>query len=85
MTGGTGDVTLKATDAAGLVLDGYAQGQTIRSYTGVGWNAFASVSGTGTTIATETVGGQDYAAAIATKTGGRNVLFSSEAVMATRT
>lgn len=82
VTGGTGDVVLKATDAAGLVLDGYSQGQTIRSYTGVGWNAFASVSGTGTTIATETIGGQDYAAAIATKTGGRNVLFSSEAVMA---
>ncbi len=82
VTGGTGDVTVNATDAAGLVLDGYDNGQLIRSYTGVGWNAFTSVSGTGTTIATETVGGQTYAAALATKTGGRNVLFSSEAVMA---
>ena len=82
VTGGTGDVTLKASDAAGLVLDGYGDGQLIRSYTNVGWNAFTSVSGTGTTIATETIGGQTYAAALATKTGGRNVLFSSEAVMA---
>ncbi|WP_235532954.1 M10 family metallopeptidase C-terminal domain-containing protein [Sphingomonas sp. Leaf412] len=83
VTGGfPADVTVKATDAAGLVLDGYDQGQVIRQYTGIGWNAFTSVSGTGTTIATETVGGVDYAAAIATKTGGRNVLFSSEAVMA---
>ena len=82
VTGGTGDVTVTATDPTGLVLDGYDNNQLIRSYTGVGWNAFTSVSGTGTTIATETVGGQTYAAALATKTGGRNVLFSSEAVMA---
>ncbi|MCE7796310.1 M10 family metallopeptidase C-terminal domain-containing protein [Sphingobium sufflavum] len=82
VTGGTGDVTLKATDAAGLVLDGYSNGETIHQYTNVGWNSFTSVSTKGVTIATETVGGQDYAAALATQTGGRNVLFSSEAVMA---
>lgn len=83
VTGGfPADVTIKATDAAGMVLDGYGDGQVIRQYTNVGWNAFTSVSGTGTTIATETIGGIDYAAALATKTGGRNVLFSSEAVMA---
>lgn len=83
VTGGfPADVTVKATDPNHLVLDGYADGQTIRSYTGIGWNAFTSVSGTGTTIATETVNGQNYAAAIATQTGGRNVLFSTEAVMA---
>ncbi|KQM65512.1 cadherin [Sphingomonas sp. Leaf17] len=83
VTGGfPADVTLKATDASGLVLDGYADGQVIHQYTGVGWNAFASVSGTGKTIATETINGQTYSAAIATQTGGRNVIFSSEAVMA---
>lgn len=77
------DVTLKASDANHLVLDNYAAGETIRTYTGVGWNGFASVSGTGQTIVTETVNGQDYAAALATTSGGgRNVLFSSEAVMA---
>ncbi|MCP3733949.1 M10 family metallopeptidase C-terminal domain-containing protein [Sphingomonas sp. RP10(2022)] len=83
VTGGfPADVTVKASDPAHLVLDGYTDGQTIRQYTGVGWNAFESVSKTGTTIATETVNGQNYAAALATQTGGRNVLFSSEAVMA---
>ncbi len=82
VTGGfPADVTIKASDTA-LVLDGYDDGQVIRQYTAVGWNAFASVSGTGTTIATETVNGQTYSAALATQTGGRNVLFSSEAVMA---
>ncbi|MCU6454550.1 M10 family metallopeptidase C-terminal domain-containing protein [Sphingomonas sp. A2-49] len=83
VTGGfPADVTIKAADPAHLVLDGYTDGQLVRQYTGVGWNAFTSVSGTGTTIATETVNGQTYNAAIATQTGGRNVLFSSEAVMA---
>ena len=41
-----------------------------------------SVSGNGQTIATETVGRPDYAAALATQTGGRNVLFSTAGVMA---
>lgn len=82
VTGGTGDVTLASSDSGHLVLDAHAPGETIRSYTNVGWNAFASVSGTGTTIATETVGGQTYAAAIASTTGGRNVLFATEGVMA---
>ena len=83
VTGGfPADVTIKATDAAHIVLDGYADGQVVRQYTGVGWNAFESVSKTGQTIATETINGQTYSAALATQTGGRNVLFSSEAVMA---
>lgn len=83
VTGGfPADVTLTATDAAGTVLDGYANGQVIRQYSGIGWNAFESVSKTGQTIATETVNGQTYAAALVTQTGGRNVIFSTEAVMA---
>ncbi|WP_150291411.1 cadherin domain-containing protein [Sphingobium estronivorans] len=84
VTGGTGDVQITATDASGLVLDHYANGQQVNSYTNVGWNAFASVSGTGHQIATETInGGQSYSAALATQTGSaRNVLFSSEGIMA---
>lgn len=83
VTGGfPADVTIKATDASGAILDGYANGEVVHQYTGVGWNAFTSVSGTGQTIATETINGQTYSAAIATQTGGRNVIFSSEAVMA---
>ncbi|MEO5597142.1 MAG: M10 family metallopeptidase C-terminal domain-containing protein [Novosphingobium sp.] len=84
VTGGfPADVTIHATDPGGLVLDGYANGELVNQYTGVGWNAFTSVSGTGQTIATETINGTtDYAAVIATQTGGRNVVFSSDAVMA---
>ncbi|MGJ3627322.1 hypothetical protein AB5I41_10885 [Sphingomonas sp. MMS24-JH45] len=83
VTGGfPADVHVTAADADHLVFDGLADGQTIRDYKGVGWSAFASVSGTGTTSANETIDGQTYAAALATHTGGRNVLFSSESIMA---
>ena len=55
------------------------------SYTGSAGPPIPDVSGTGQTIATETVGGQaqPYAAALATQTtGGKNVLFSTAGVMA---
>ena len=81
VTGGTGNVSVTATDPAGLVLDGYANGQLIDTYTNIGWNAFSSVSDTGTRVATETIGGTAYAAALATNTGGRNVHFATEGIM----
>jgi hypothetical protein len=82
VTGGTGDLTIKSSDANHTVFTTMDSGALIRSYTAAGWDTFASVSGTGQTIATETVGGQTYTAALATQTGGRNVLFSTPAVMA---
>ncbi|WP_176594362.1 cadherin domain-containing protein [Sphingobium sp. EM0848] len=82
VTGGTGNVTITATDPTQTVLTGYTNGQVVNNYTNVGWNAFASVSGTGQQIATETINGTSYAAALATQTGARNVLFSSDGVMA---
>ncbi|MEO0031191.1 MAG: hypothetical protein RIS94_949 [Pseudomonadota bacterium] len=81
--GGTGDVAIHATDPSGTVLSGYANGELVNQYTGVGWNAFQSVSGTGQTVATETINGTtDYAAVLATQTGGRNVVFSTDGAMA---
>lgn len=82
VAGGTGDVTLIANDASGQILDGYGVGEVIHNYTATGWNAFASVSGAGQSIVSEQVAGQTYTAMLATQTGGRNVLFSSPAVMA---
>ena len=82
VTGGfPADVTINATDNAGLVLKNYAPGDVIHNYTGVGWNAYQSLNGAATTIATQTVGGQTYAAALAEQHGGRNVLFSTDGVM----
>jgi serralysin len=81
--GGTGDVTINSSDTNQLVFKDTAPGALIQTYVGVGWNTYTSVSGTGQTIATETVGGLTHAAALATQTtGGRNVLFSSNGVMA---
>ena len=68
VTGGTGDVTINSSDANQAVFTTVAPGALIHSYSQVGWDAFANVSGTGQTIATETVGGQTYAAALATQT-----------------
>ncbi|MFC3174632.1 M10 family metallopeptidase C-terminal domain-containing protein [Novosphingobium bradum] len=84
VTGGnSANVTISATDSSGQILPGYGSGETIHSYTGIGWNSFQSVSGTGAQFATETINGTtSYAAALATQTGGRNVLFSTEGIMA---
>ena len=82
VTGGTGDLTINSSDANHTVFTTMDSGALIRSYTGAGWDTFESVSGTGQTIATETIGGQTYAAALATQTGGKNVLFSTPGVMA---
>jgi hypothetical protein len=84
LTGGnSGDVTIN-NNATQAVFTNTAPGALIQSYSGVGWTAYQSVSGTGQTIATETIAGQTqtYAAALATQTGGKNVLFSSAGVMA---
>jgi hypothetical protein len=83
LTGGnSADVTINSSDTTQTVFKNTAPGALIQNYTGVGWTAYQSYSGTGQTIATETVGGQTYTAALATHTGGNNVLFSSAGVMA---
>jgi uncharacterized delta-60 repeat protein len=76
------NVTLNASDITHPMMQDYASHELIHSYTGAGWLAFAPVSTAGTAVlATETVGSQVYNAVIATNTGGRNVHFSSEAVL----
>lgn len=78
------DVTVNAGDIAHPVMQDYAANELIHSYTGAGWLAFAPIAGVGSSVlATQTVGGQSYGAVTATTTnGGRNVHFSSDAVMA---
>lgn len=83
VTGGfPADVTVTSSDAGRTVFKTMNAGTVISNYKGVGWDTFQSVSGTGQTVATQTVGGQTYAAALATQTGGKNVLFSTPGVMA---
>jgi serralysin len=84
IVGGTypNDVSVQAADVTHAMMDDYAAGESIRNYTGVGWLAFDSLSGTEKVLATQTVGGTTYNAVVETVTGGRNVHFSTEAVMA---
>ncbi len=79
--GGTDDVLLQAGDTGHPMMDGYVPDEAIRSYDGVGWSHFTSAGATVTVLADQIVGGQSYASVVATETGGRNVHFSSEAMM----
>ncbi|HEX2828993.1 MAG TPA: type I secretion C-terminal target domain-containing protein [Burkholderiales bacterium] len=74
--------TVNAGDIAHPMMQDYTAGETIHSYTGTGWQAFAPVTAPGTDVlATQNVGGVTYNSVITTTTGGRNVHFSSDAVM----
>jgi Ca2+-binding RTX toxin-like protein len=76
------DVHVQAADVTHPVMEGYAANETIHDYTGAGWLAFAPVDGHASVLATQTVAGQTYDAVVATTTGGRNVHFSTDGVMA---
>lgn len=77
------DVAVKAGDITHPVMQDYAAGAPIHNYSGVGWLAFAPVTTEGTSVlATQTVGGNTFDAIVATNTGGRNVHFSTNGVMA---
>ena len=83
VTGGTGNLTVTATSQASQVLPNYVNGQLIETYTNSGWNTFSSVSGTGVVLANETINGTAvHPAVISTLTGGRNVHFATEGIMA---
>ena len=57
--------------------------EAIRTYTDAGWLAFAPVDANGTEVlATQTIGGTQYNAVLETNTGGRNVHFSTESILA---
>ncbi len=55
LDGGTGDVYTSATSQAGTVFDYYLPGNGLGYYLNVGWNAFTSVSGTGITVAEQSI------------------------------
>lgn len=77
------DVSIKASTGTHPVMDGYAAGESIHDYHGVGWLAFAPGTSAGASVlATQTIGTQTFDAVIATTTGGRNVHFSTDGVMA---
>jgi serralysin len=77
-----GSSTISLNTVANPILQGYAAGETVRSYNPMGWNAFNSVDPTKTTVlANQTVNNGTYNAVVATTTGGNNVHFASESFL----
>ena len=77
------NVTVNAADVSHPMMNDYGAGELIRSYSGVGWQAFAPVTTPGTNVlATQTIGTETFNSVISTTTGGRNVHFSTAEVMA---
>ncbi|MGZ8196781.1 MAG: type I secretion C-terminal target domain-containing protein [Burkholderiales bacterium] len=84
VTGGfPADVTINAADVTHPVMQDYSPSELIHTYDDTGWLAFTPVTGTqAQVLAMQSVAGQTYDAVVATTTGGRNVHFSTDAVMA---
>ena len=76
------DVVVKAGDVAHPMMNDYAAGEVIHSYDDVGWLAFTPTGAGASVLATQTIGAQTHNAVVATTTGGRNVHFSTDEVMA---
>ena len=78
------NVAIYSSDASQTVFKEVTPGALITDYASAPWEAFQSVSGTALTVATQVVDGQTYAAALASQGtgGGKNVLFSTNGVMA---
>jgi Ca2+-binding RTX toxin-like protein len=74
------DVTAAAT--TNPVMTGYAAGESIHRYTNVSTSYFTSTDGLGTTLANQTVNGQSHIAVMATQTGGKNVHFATDGMLA---
>ena len=65
------------------ITSGYGDGATIHTYTGAGTNYFDPTNPyTSTVIATQLVNGTSHNGVLGTVTGGHNVSFSSEALLA---
>lgn len=76
-------VTIQAGDVTHPMMSDYAPQELIRTYSNAGFLAFAPLGNVDADVlATQTIGAQTLDSVIATTTGGRNVHFSTDAVMA---
>ncbi|MDO9711744.1 DUF4214 domain-containing protein [Paracraurococcus lichenis] len=71
-----------AQDVSNPIMAGYTAGETIRDYASIGTQWFTSLTSNSTVLATQTVAGATHEAVIATTTGGRNVHFATEGMLA---
>lgn len=81
-TSAASDVHVVAQDVAHPVMSGYAAGETIHDYTGIGTQWFTPVGSNATVLASQVVGTATHNAVLATVAGGRNVHFATEGLLA---
>ncbi|MFF8803154.1 MULTISPECIES: polysaccharide deacetylase family protein [unclassified Methylobacterium] len=82
--GGVNGVNVDVTAAATTnpIMAGYTAGSSIHQYTNISTQFFTSTDGLGTTLANQTVSGQSHVAVMATQTGGKNVHFATDGMLA---
>lgn len=85
-TGGDSGVTIEvqATSAGHAITEGYGAGGTIHTYTGAATSYFAAANPAAASvsvIAEQVVNGTAHGAVLGTVTGGRNVHFSTDALL----
>jgi Ca2+-binding RTX toxin-like protein len=79
------DAVVKAKDINGGILQGYTADEQIYSYqqsAQFSLPVFKSLNGSGSVVAEQTINGKNYNAVITTKTGGNNLHFASEGILA---
>src|SRR3954469_621247 len=76
------NVDVVAGTSTNPMMAGYTAGELIHQYTAIGTSFFTSTDGLGTTLASQVINGQSYNAVLATTTGGHNVHFATEGMMA---
>lgn len=76
------NVEVKAAATTNPVMAGYAAGESIHQYTNISTSYFTSTDGLGTTLANQIVNGQSNIAVMATQTGGKNVHFATDGMLA---
>lgn len=76
------NVDVTAATTTNPVMTGYTAGESIHQYTNISTSYFTSTDGLGTTLANQTVNGQSHIAVMATQTGGKNVHFATDGMLA---
>jgi serralysin len=80
--GATGDVAVIAGDTAHPMMQGYNPDEAIHTYTNSATSWFNGVDTSVTAVAEQVVNGQTHNAVVTTQTGGRNVHFATEGMLA---
>jgi len=80
--GDTGNVTVVAGDTTHPMMQGYADQEAIHTYTNAATSWFLGVDTNVTVLAEQQVGGQTHNAVVSTQTGGKNIHFATEGMLA---